>query len=103
MPMTGTYIPFANLTANGSTAAVVLSDQITGTQKGDTESSVQVTLTVTSGATVAIEARLDAGLAWAAVESGIIENKIVRIGVAQAIRLTVTGYSSGTIGGGVLI
>lgn len=104
MAITGTYIAFGNLTANGSNTPIVLGDQIVGTLKGDTESSVQVVGTVWGATRVDIEARLDSTLAWAVVEEDIAANKIVRIGVAQAVRLTVKSYGgSGTIGGGVLI
>ena len=101
---TGTFIPFANLSGNGSTAAISLESQVQGTFKGDTESTAQVVSTVWGTTRVDLEARLASTLAWAVVEADIAANKIVRIGVAQAVRLTVKTYDgTGTIGGGVLI
>jgi hypothetical protein len=95
------YTSFDTLSGVGQTTAVELSGMAKAARLGRQEASVQVVLT--GAAIVDIEARVDASLAWAKVETGITENKIVRIGHVDAVRLNVTSRTSGTIGGGVLI
>lgn len=94
------FTPFAAITTNTTGAAINLDGQRAAIRHGRDEATVQIDITGT--ATVAVQARIEATLGWATVDSGITASKIVRIGRVVEVRLVTTGVSAGTVTGGVL-
>jgi hypothetical protein len=98
------YVAFGNVSSATSTAAIDISKHAGAAEHGRNETMVQVEKAAGATASIDVETRLDSSLSWVKVETAITANKIIRIGAAKEVRLTVTSYSgSGNIGGGVLV